>query len=644
MRERLVRVSADSMSRRRDKGHARHKAAPVAVEDSRPKGVAASADGTSCAARGVWRNELEFGSALLLLLVLGLHLGLRVQPELNYERWLPPFFCEMRFLHKHLPQPGGILQYTASGLAHCQVTNGWGALTFTVLLGVAFMAAHCLLATVRKGGSVTLASVWVTLLATLPGRFEGDATGTVLGGLMAAVMGLVWLWGIERAVWARVFSCWALGGLVFWCGGALPMGLFAALVLVLELTRHGRLWPAVACASVVLIIPWWWRGHVGFDALALMAGWGQGWTRVLHGAAFLWLPIGLLLAALTSGSRPRLGQRPWVVWVQSGGRVAAGLAVAWISVDASRQAEARLAYAAGREHWEAVVSHAESVQRWSASSRLHLLRALHHLGRLPEDLFRFPQRRGVSVLPGYQEGLEMGRPLAWTLLELGQVNLAEHMAHEALELEGARPDTLRLLAKVNVLLDRPEAARIFLNRLSLVPYCRPQARAALARLESDPRGEHDVSLARIRGCLPRTDEPDPALPAEALLRQLLAANATNRMAWDYLESHWLLSGHLDALAEGVSRRARGVSGRGSRPCMEALVLRQHLASGTSPLSETETDPAVREAYRQFSELVRLHPEDTPEVRALIGSRLGDTYWYYHRFGETSRHAFQGRGQ
>ena len=68
---------------------------------------------------------------------------------------------------------------------------------------------------------------------------------------------------------------------------------------------------------------------------------------------------------------------------------------------------------------------------------------------------------------------------------------------------GERPDLLWLLARINVLQDRPQAARVFLNVLRLVPFEWKRATEALRRLEADPRLSQEAELEEIRA---RADE------------------------------------------------------------------------------------------------------------------------------------------
>ena len=70
----------------------------------------------------------------------------------------------------------------------------------------------------------------------------------------------------------------------------------------------------------------------------------------------------------------------------------------------------------------------------SSEVRLHL--ALYHTRRLGQDLFFFHNQAECTLLPGLSSGLDACRSQCETLLELGMVGEAEHLAHEALEWDG----------------------------------------------------------------------------------------------------------------------------------------------------------------------------------------------------------------
>jgi hypothetical protein len=362
--------------------------------------------------------------------------------------------------------------------------------------------------------------------------------------------------------------------------------------------------------------------------------WGSGLTLTFHALAFLFVPAWLVMQTVLArwaGGKDRTRARPYF-WIAG---LIATLALWWWSLDASQQTLAQLEQAVSRQEWDRALTVARRVRAWPAAARLELTRALFHAGRLPEDLFTFPQTRGLDLLPSYDAGLAMARAEAQTLLELGQVNLAEHMAHESLELAGARPETLRLLAQINILKELPGAARVFLNRLRLTPFRHAEAERQLQLLGADPGGANQPEISAIRTRLPRTDDPDAGLPTERLLRQLLSANPTNRMAFDYLLAHQLLNSHLDELPADLGRLDAFGDPVLPRPCEEAILLyRARAPAKPVDLRGRKIRPATIERYRRFSDLIQRYQGQPATARAVLAPEFGDTFWFYALFGET----------
>jgi hypothetical protein len=232
-------------------------------------------------------------------------------------------------------------------------------------------------------------------------------------------------------------------------------------------------------------------------------------------------------------------------------------------------------------------------------------------------------------MPALTRGLEACRPQSETFLELGQVNLAEHFAHEALEWEGERPDILRLLAHINILKDRPKAARIFLNVLGQVPFQRKWARKCLRDLEADPRLPDNPELGQVRSRMVSSDLPHSALPTESVLRQLLQANRRNQMAFEYLMAHYLLTFEVNQFVEELGRLDDFQYSRIPRHYEEALLLYQKVNGREADLRGRQIRPETRERFRQFIEAMGRKILESPEGRQACARDFGDTYWYYY---------------
>lgn len=585
------------------------------------------------AAAGSWTGCVDAVCATALLVLAGAHFAWRVQPILRYEQTAPPFFLDGAFCARFPAVPGALLDYLAAAVAQLNFSAWIGTMAFVLLLGGIFLGARGLLAGLTGRWATAAACGPVALLAALPGRYEEELERTLLGILLS--LGAVCAWLAMPTGWhcVRLASAWGLAVVLFFAAGPLPAALSVTLIVLQELLVRRRPWIAAAGVPVLLVVPLWSWFHPAFNPLATVHHWDSGWTRALHALAFLSVPSGLVAGAalawrVGSQSRSRPQWLPWCV----------GLLTAFIlcgvTLDTSRKAQAQFEQAIRQQQWHRALTIARRLPTWTPAARVQLTRALFHAGRLPEDLFAFPQRRGVDVLPGYEVGLDVARSVASSLLELGQVDLAEHMAHESLELDGARPDTLRLLAQVNILKGQPDAARVFLKRLRLAPFHRREADHLLQLLAADPTGANQPEVDAIRPRLPRTDEPDYRLATESLLRQLLRANPTNRMAFDFLLAHRLLNTQLEELAADLQSADRFGDPTLPRPCEEALLLYQSSAAPVN-LRNHQISPATIQRYRRFTDLLQQYPGKQAAARDALAKEFGDTFWFYAFYGETA---------
>ena len=235
------------------------------------------------------------------------------------------------------------------------------------------------------------------------------------------------------------------------------------------------------------------------------------------------------------------------------------------------------------------------------ASEVRLHRALYHTRRLGEEAFSYTNQIGWEVLPALGGGLDSCRPQSRTMLELGLVSEAEHLAHEALESEGERPELLRLLAEVNLLKERPRAAQVFLRVLNQVPFQQSEARLWLSNLEGDPQCLANVELAAVRPLLLTNDLAHQAFPAEGLLVQLLRCNPTNRMAFEYLMAHYLMKLELDKVVDRLWQleafKYQGIP----RHYEEALLLYEQARGSHLELAGRKVRPETMERFRRFTD-------------------------------------------
>lgn len=589
---------------------------------------------------------------LALFLGIWLYVWFQVEPPLRYHRSAPVFLLRTDFLADHLRHPGGLVEYAGAWLAQLDCRAPLGALATALLIGLVAAGFRRVLFWAGARTSV-LVLVPALLLLVLAGQYDFPVANTGLG-LAVAVWGMAaWqAWRPDR-VFVRGAVLAAVSALLCHVAGHVSALLFVGLASVWE----GRTPPRVRAAMGGLAALAGVGAVVLFSAVsmaALLPSWGRGVPLVSAVLLHLFLPVamGWLCrgpapgTAAEVGPATPVGRHPVMArdrhllgglgapWWTVGVLAAAGV-LAW-TFDSERRAVTRIEWNVQEGRWEQALRTARRLQaRPGPATRLAIHRALFHRGRLTEALFAFPQQRGTDLLPTLRDGLRVCAPLSDTLIELGQVNLAEHFAHEALETLGERPHLLWQLARINVLLNRPRAARVFLERLRQVPFHRAKAERRLRALEADPSLAAEPDVARVRPLLATSDLADSGLPTDLLLRQLLQSNHRNRMAYEYLLAHYLLTDQPEAIVEQLGALEEFGFWQTPRLVEEALVVHLAATRAAEPaVGGRRVSPDTVRRHREFQARLSQMGGRGVGVEGQLAREFGDTYWFYRVFGAT----------
>ena len=244
---------------------------------------------------------------------------------------------------------------------------------------------------------------------------------------------------------SRISACWSLAALLFYVAGYWPCLHFAVLAGLCEMARYGRWslgWGCVLAGLGSLLMALGWPG---VDLSLVLNAWGGGAVRNLWIALYLLVPVSMATAFVQQPARPLVWWRNVTKQGIAAGLLLPGWAAVWLLFDAPGKSMAQMDYHASRHEYGPVLLAAAKPAALHAASEIRLHRALYHQGRLLEDLFSYTNQTAWELLPSLSRGLDACRPQSETAFELGQINVAEHLAHEALECEGDRPELLRLL-------------------------------------------------------------------------------------------------------------------------------------------------------------------------------------------------------
>jgi len=355
----------------------------------------------------------------------------------------------------------------------------------------------------------------------------------------------------------------------------------------------------------------------------------------------------LAVAAVAALSARRTGQTAPVPPAGGGPRLSHALAMiaslivsgALVFATHARGASAvlRVNYYSKMQMWEELLAFAQrhpNVDTELGTQR-QINRALYETGQLGSRAFAFRQDPAALLT---MTSLNPRFGLEETLLALGSVNRAEHLATQSLLMRGPTPHTLRVLARVYMAKHEPQTARILLNHLAKDIVHRPWARAALARLDEDPDLSDDPEIQRIRRLMQREDRFD--VQAEGPLRlwstdaellRLLAANPRNRMAFEYLMADCLLSSDLGHVKEYLARGMRYVH-YDVLPThyAEALILHEYLTNGRAGgLEGLPIDESTAIGARRALAIMARHGDDLARMAKVLTATMPDSYYRYY---------------
>lgn len=222
-----------------------------------------------------------------------------------------------------------------------------------------------------------------------------------------------------------------------------------------------------------------------------------------------------------------------------------------VALRRGERAVLRLHSSADQQKWGEVLRLAEHVPpaAYSQFVRHDVNHALYQTGRLPWEMFFYPQASEPFVTAAGDDpyGLRRRR-IADFLLRLGRANDAEFFVHEDFVRRPSAED-LRLMARIAMVKDRPDMARLFLNVLRDDLIYGAWAQDALQRLQEDPTLSQDAEIATLRAGMISDDDlhysaPRPittiltVTPPEQM-PATLRRDPPNRMAFEFLMARYL---------------------------------------------------------------------------------------------------------
>lgn len=588
-----------------------------------------------------------------------LYVWLHVNPRLMYfwpRPTFPAFLWNRAFFAEFLGYPGGLVEYASAFLSQLYHYSWLGALVITIVGALLCLAARVLIGAVGRARPTAAHLIPALLVLMLYGRYAHHLT-TCLALLTAMLGACVYVLAPLRGGGARLAFFLGLSAPLYWLAGGAYL-LYAALCGFFELLTGrrrllGLLYLACVGAVPYVLGTYVFRTRIA-DTYGRLLPFHHDTTARAAFLAFclyLFFPLAAFWARLAKSPAPVREGAPGAAGKGRLKRLSkavvlpvAAAALVFLSFDAGAGTALQVEYYAHHRMWARVLEEVPHLPRrhYGLLANMTVNWALYHADRLPYDMFdvwRYPQNR-LGLLRGPEEFFsETAEPQPTPLefmrasdifLDLARVNESEHLAHEALEDLGCRPWVLERLAVVNIVKGRTEVARTFLAAMGDDLIYGHRAREWLERLDSDPMLSFDREVARLRYLRPVAEDPRRR-SVEHLLQALLEQNGRNRMAFEYLMAHYLLTGRLEEIVRNI-RRLDDFDYLGIPRLYEEAILIYMARTGSGVrLGGRTISEETRERFRRFAQDLERYGSDLRTARRRLAKDYGDSYFPYFRF-------------
>jgi hypothetical protein len=290
-----------------------------------------------------------------------------------------------------------------------------------------------------------------------------------------------------------------------------------------------------------------------------------------------------------------------------------------------------------RKQWDEVLELSRTLPKGTTNVYFHhdVMRALYHTGRLPYDMFNFPQTpHGLLLTHEDKVSYLTQLKLCGLFIELGCVNRAEKLASEILVVKKHLGAVVEKIAWIYIIKGHNHTARIYLNALRKDLIYGPTAGALLDALDDGFAPDEKAYIDRIRSWMYEEGHPgtfDESV--EQMLMELLARNPRNKMAFEYLMAGYLLAREVDKIAANMGR-LRDFD-YGSIPTLYEEAILIHLGSQgqKADLGGFNVRPETVERYTRFVKIRNsVRPNNRQAVLNRLISEFGNSYFFYCTFG------------
>jgi hypothetical protein len=568
-----------------------------------------------------------------------------VNPALIYTSQSPIFFTTGSFFTEQLSQPGGIMSYLAAFAGQFFIFPWMGAVILTLLI----VATTCLtLKMVKIHGlpEIPIIIMLPAIILTMALSHYSFPLSNSLGLVLS--LSFYVLFQLFKNHKPVVRCCLALFFAVlsfFLTAG--PFLLFIVLCLVSELSRRDFITPLLLILGAVFI-PWLaakffylYPAKIVYQSLLPFTANDipryLAWVLYLIFPCFLiWSMVRTQWLSRTKNATVNIAKKDTrkhstiLNIIQYPILVLMIVGALLISFNRSEKILLQADEDARMNQWTELINHI-TVQKFTNTQLIHYFyRALYHINRLPYDLFFY------SYIDGAQENLfsyEIGTrsPLGYSdfFFDVGLLNESQHWAFEALTIHGPKVQVLQRLALINILKGEKLAAMKFLKKLESTLFIKNWAKRYEQYVDNPGLIDHDPILRRARTNSSDQDFITINKDPYGALESLFQRNKNNKMVFEYLSVHDLLSGRLESFMTRLPFINNYSYREIPRVFEEAVVLYMTLKKLPSfNISGKTISRNTSDRFLEFQRIYAQHNGDKNAAFNELAAKFSQSVWFY----------------
>jgi hypothetical protein len=292
---------------------------------------------------------------------------------------------------------------------------------------------------------------------------------------------------------------------------------------------------------------------------------------------------------------------------------------------------AQIEYYASEKKWDKILEFKSKITLEDRISRFILNRALYGTGQMAENLFSIPQEGSEYTLflnKTFSNECIMHTSDLYN--DMGFIKGANYWAMEAQTFEPYSPKILKRIALSAIILEDYPISVKYLNILRSSFIYHKWASELLDLINQ----KNIAELKRIynpeniyNGNMQFIDNKNP----DHVLAELLEQNNHNKMAFEYLQSYYLMRNELANFYGNLIYLPKMAYQKVPKIYQEAILTYYILNNIPEEKYEYVIDNSTKKRFSSFAALIIKNKTNPKLAKTELTKILGDTYWYYLRY-------------